>query len=365
MKPTQITTILDLAKKAREKGLKYVPLFAGEAGLGKSEVCQAWVKKQQETNPDFFFLDLRIAYLEGPDFVGLPKVTLTKHGQERTSHILPEFWPTEGQGLVLIEEPNRGNSSVMNCLMQILTDRKIHNYTLPEGAIIASCINPDNTGYDVNSMDAALKNRFQIFDIKYDHKSFIEFMEKDGYHPNVINFVKSDIWQYKTSDELGEKGSYISPRSFSKLSTVELIGAAQTDTYFDNIVSVLGDHVGREYHKFTTEMTPVMAKDLVLDEKAALKKLKKYCNTDSYKGDLVNLTIESLGEHYGKEVEGKTIGEDLIVKVAMVIPKDQAVNLLEKVIVGKLEGQVKLKAFVEKHPDLKEALVTNLRGKKK
>jgi chromosomal replication initiation ATPase DnaA len=53
MKPIQIMAMLDLALAARKAGKVFNPMFTGEAGLGKSEICQAWVKKQRQKNPVF------------------------------------------------------------------------------------------------------------------------------------------------------------------------------------------------------------------------------------------------------------------------------------------------------------------------
>src|ERR1051325_4787660 len=97
MKPSNISVIMDLALSARQQGEVFNPLFTGEAGLGKSQIVQQWVKKQRERNPKFGFVDLRIAYMEAPDLIGFPETEKDKNGTVRTCHRLPEFWPTEGE----------------------------------------------------------------------------------------------------------------------------------------------------------------------------------------------------------------------------------------------------------------------------
>src|ERR1700676_3647503 len=114
MRPDRIFDILDLAKEARKQNLVFNPMFVGEAGLGKSQIIQSWVKKQQKADPNFGFIDCRIAYYEGPDFVGYP-TSVEQDGILRMIHALPQMWPTSGSGLLLFEEPNRGNTMVMNC----------------------------------------------------------------------------------------------------------------------------------------------------------------------------------------------------------------------------------------------------------
>ncbi|NJO53347.1 MAG: hypothetical protein HC840_32500 [Leptolyngbyaceae cyanobacterium RM2_2_4] len=107
MKPINIMKVLDLALEARKKGEVFNPLFTGDAGLGKSQICQQWVKKQREKDPDFGFVDLRIAYYEAPDMVGFPKEIPSEDAPDGfiTIHCLPDMWPRNmaSRGLLLLE----------------------------------------------------------------------------------------------------------------------------------------------------------------------------------------------------------------------------------------------------------------------
>jgi hypothetical protein len=337
MKPSQIPVVLDLAWQARLKGEIFNPLFTGEAGLGKSAICQQWVKKQKERNPDFFFLDLRIAYMEAPDMIGFPeKVMATANGKEilTTIHAIPEIWPMEDdtEGLILLEEPNRGTTGVMNCLMQVLTDRKIHLHNLPEKVIIAGCVNPDSAEYDVNAMDAALRDRFEDFEVEYDHLSFHEFMVNKSWDSDVIRFFgESGIWVYKTSDQIGEGQRYISPRTISKINAA-MRANLKGDRQLHRIVStsILGKEIGNEFNKFCYDQAPVTAQDILKDKKKALDRLKKQCDPNDYKGDMVAMTVDSIVKEYGglKATEDQ-IDEPTMAEVAKIIPKDQAINLIK------------------------------------
>jgi hypothetical protein len=367
MRPIDILKVLDLSAMARKQNRTFNPLFAGDAGLGKSEICQAWVETQQKTDPSFGFIDLRLAYREGPDFIGLPE-KVTENGMRLTINYLPNFWPKAGtKGLLLLEEPNRANSSVMNCLMQLLTDRKVDDYELPDGWIIAAAINEDKAGFDVNSMDSALSNRFVQYKVEYDGKSFIKFMKDNEWHPSIISYVESGLWQYKSIEEVSETGKYVSPRSFSQLNAAEQTGMLELDTdlHFTTSSAILGTAVGREYYKFRFEQTPVLAQDLIKNKKAALKKLKGYCDDKeaTYKGDMVAATIASVLDQYPAKIDDK-----IMVEVAKIIPKDQAAGLLRDCVKKSAEkdpnDHITLKKFIEMSPDLAEALKQGLRKDK-
>lgn len=366
MKPSNIFAVLDLAREARAQGRTLNPIFTGEAGLGKSEITQAWVKKQRERNPKFGFLDLRIAYMEAPDLIGFPSEGEDEKGMARTKHLLPEFWPTEGEGLILLEEPNRGTTGVMNCLMQLLTDFKVHNYTLPEGWMIAACINPDSSEYDVNTMDAALKDRFVEFEVEFDHMSFIDFIEAADWHESVRMFIGSGIWTYKDTKAIGKDAKYVSPRTWSKVNAAEMAGVNKSrQLHRLTVQSILGKDIGNEYHKFCYDSAPVTASDLLKDKSAAIKRLKLQSDPSTYQGDMIAATVESIEKAYGglkADCKADQINEDLMAEVAHIIPSDHAVNLIKQCGYKQSKGQITtfFKDFTKRHPTLVKVLKANI-----
>lgn len=370
MKPSNIPAVLDLAYAARQQGRAINPIFTGEAGLGKSEITQAWVKKQRERNPNFGFLDLRIAYMEAPDLIGLPENEVLKDSGARvTTHYQPSFWPRDmaSEGLILLEEPNRGTTGTMNCLMQMLTDFKIHEYTLPPGWMIAACVNPDSSEYDVNTMDAALKDRFVEFEVEYEHMTFVDFMDKTDYHESVQMFVGSGIWTYKSTKEIGKDGRYISPRTWSKVNAAEKAGvnkSRQLHRLF--VTSILGKDIGNEYHKFCYDSAPVTAADIIKDRTAAFKRLVSQSDPSTYQGDMVAATVESIEKHYGglkKDCAKDQIDEDTMAEIAKIIPADHAVNLIKACGYKQSKGQITnfFKEFTQRHPSLVQILKDNIK----
>lgn len=369
MKPSHITTILDMALAAREAGEVMNPCFTGEAGLGKSQIVQQWVKKQQVKDANFGFIDLRIAYMEGPDFIGFPVEREDQNGLVRTVHALPEIWPTDpkSRGLLLLEEPNRGTTGVLNCLMQLLTDRKIHKFVLPEGWLIATCINPDSSEYDVTTMDTALRDRFEEYEVEFDALSFMEFMEDRSWNESVQRFIGDGIWLYKTSKELGQNGKYISPRTWSKVQAAEKAGVRKNRQLHRIVVgSILGKDIGNEYHKYCYDQAPVTATELLKDSKVALAKLKEHSHPDTYKGDMLAATVESITKAYGgakKDCKADQVDEDLMAEVAKIIPADYAVNLIKQCGFKQTKGRMSdfFNDFVKRHPELITVLKSNLK----
>lgn len=320
MKPSEIATVLDLAREIRRSGDVFNPLFVGPPGIAKSACVQEWCN-----NNTLPFIDLRAAYLESPDVIGFPKESMID-GKERTTHTLPEFWPTSGEGVLLLEEPNRGTTAVMNTFMQLLTDRKVHKYTLPPGWIVVGCINPESGEYDVNVMDPALKDRFEMFNIDYDKNTFVAYMKKNNWDKGLRLFVESGVWNYVLPENVSKTAGakYLSPRTLSKLNAVLVSNFCLTqDQEMTIFNSILGNAMGRSFYAFKYSLKPILFKDLLNDTKKSLAMLKAYSSPDNLRNDLLSITVSDI-------IDDNTIEEDLLVKVCLALPVGTGVALIKE-----------------------------------
>lgn len=354
MKPIEIYDILDLTRQALSNGNKFNPLFVGPPGIGKSEIIQQWCNER-----GLPFIDLRAAYLEAPDMIGFPSVS-TVNGRQVTRHNIPEFWPHDGEGVILLEEPNRGTTSVMNTFMQLLTDRKIHTYTLPKGWMIVGAINPESEEYDVNTMDSALKNRFEMFHVDYDADSFIQYMKDSSWDERVLHFVRGNFWKYvKPEDVASNPGvKYISPRSLSKLNAALRAGVTDKSMTVQMLVfdSILGHNYATQFMNFISKERPVFVRDLLDNEEEALERLKLFSQPDNYKNGHISLFIEDMKSNF------EQVKDDTLAKVVVALPSDQSVILIREL--GFLRGMKHdelLKDLCKNFPPVKKYLAKNLK----
>jgi hypothetical protein len=216
-------------------------------------------------------------------------------------------------------------------------------------------------------MDAALRDRFEPFEVEYDAVTFIDFIESRDWHQNVQMFVKSGMWSYKTTKEVAKDAKYISPRTWSKVNAAEKAGVSKTRALHRLMAqSILGKDIGNEYHKFCFDQAPVTAQDIVKDAKAAFERLKQQSDRNTYQGDMISATVESIEKHYGglkKDCKPDQIDEDTMAQVAKIIPADHAVNLIKACGFKQSKGQITtfFGEFVKRHPDLTKVLKDNIK----
>jgi len=356
MKPTHIHEILNLTRQARSLGHKFNPLFVGPPGIGKSEIIQQWCNKH-----NIPFIDLRAAYLEAPDVIGFPQIKEVD-GRARTIHALPEFWPADPnwEGVILLEEPNRGTTSVMNTFMQMLTDLQVHLYKLPKRAMIVGAINPENEEYDVNTMDAALKNRFEMFHVDYDAESFIKFMRDDEWDERVVDFVRGNFWTYvKPEDVANNPGAkYISPRSLSKLNSALKAGVTEMDMAVQMMVfeSVLGKNYAIQFFNFISKERPVFVRDLLENKDEAISRLAQFANPDNYKNGHISMFIEDLKSSH------EQVSNAVLAEVLVTLPADQSINLIRELeYLKKVKTGSLAKELAKDYPEVKKYFAKHLK----
>lgn len=353
MNVSHIPEILNMAKRAREQGKTFTPCLVSAPGLGKSEIVQQWARSQ-----GLPVIDIRTALLEAPDLIGFPSI-LNVNGRQRTEHALPDFWPTEGKGVLFIDEINRGTTSVMNCFMQLLTDRKVKDYQLPEGWIIVTAINPENEHNDVNNMDTALKDRLEFFELEYSKKVHVEYMEQVNYDAAVQLFVQSGTWQYSRPEEISNvAGSkYLSPRTFSKLDNA-IKSAVPAHLELEIYNAILGELTGKAFYQFKHNEQPVVFEDLQKNLKKATKRLKEFCDPKNYKTGHVSITNNSLIENE------KNVTDEMLYEVCLAIGPEQAMSLIKE-LEYKRNSQDILSRLTTTYPDLLKYFRTVLKKTEK
>jgi len=311
MIPSQMFDILDLSKRARDKRKIMNIMFVSPPGLGKTEIVEQWCNKN-----GYEYLPFSLATSDAPDFKGFPVVSV-KGGKQRMSFATPEMWPESGKGVVVLEELNRTTQQTMQCVLSLGDKRRgFDGYKLPDDWIIVACVNPDD-GYDTTTMDPALNDRFESFNVTYDKASHISYMKQTEYDPAIINFIEANLFQYRDPNELGNTpgAKYVSPRTWSKLDAARSanLSAHMEQTVYEHI---LGINIGKDFYSFCHDESPVMFHDLKVNRKNALKKLEKFSTPDNYKNGLISLTVKDI-------IDDNTIENDLLGDILNSIPVEQ------------------------------------------
>jgi hypothetical protein len=158
-----------------------VPYLHGRHGLGKTQV----VKQVAETL-GIGFVPLYLSTQEVGDLIGL----LDKKGDGTVYHTRPEWFPTEGSGIIFLDEINRAHPDVLQAMLPFALDKTLHKHKLPPGWSIVCAGNYQSNSYTTTDMsDSALNSRFCHLDFLPTAEEFIMYVEEKG-HDNIAAFIR-------------------------------------------------------------------------------------------------------------------------------------------------------------------------------
>jgi len=172
-------------------------LLRGGHGIGKSQLLAQIAK---ENGAELVSLFLGQAADAG-DIIGLPHKyeTLDSSGKKIwvTDFAAPKWWPTDPSKPVWIflDELNRGKPEMIQCVQDLTLNRKLNGKSLPEGSRIIAAINPITDGYyQVEELDPALLDRFNVYDFNPTPGEWIDWATNDGeLHEAVVGFVAKNV----------------------------------------------------------------------------------------------------------------------------------------------------------------------------
>ena len=151
----------------------------GPPGIGKSSVVS-----QVAQESGISFIDVRLSQLAPTDLRGLP---VAKEGI--SSWYPPEFLPTQGKGILFMDEINMAPPTMQGVAQQLVLDRQVGSYKVPEGWLIWAAGNRKEDKASVFEMPAPLANRFVHLSMESDFDAFKAFALAADIHEHLIAFL--------------------------------------------------------------------------------------------------------------------------------------------------------------------------------
>ena len=206
-------------------------MLMGSHGVGKSESLKESAKN---LGIDIRIMDLSI--MEATDLAGIPAIE-----NRRTVFYPPADLPTEGSGLLVLEELNRASAHLRAPALQLLTERRLNGFRLKNGWLPVASANPPTDDYEVEEIDLALKSRFMILNVVADRDEWIHWAEEHGVHKRVIGFVEA-------SPEIFAEGDKTSnPRAWTYVSSVLKVHEDKPIVDIDHLTLAISGMVGEKW----------------------------------------------------------------------------------------------------------------------
>lgn len=176
MTPQELTPYLS---SLIEHELQLSLMLWGPPGIGKSSIVLSVADKYS-----LQLVDLRLSQLAPTDLRGLP---VAENGVSRW--FPPEFLPTDGRGILFLDEINMAPPAMQGIAQQLILDRQVGSYRVPDGWFIWAAGNRKSDRAAVFEMPSALANRFIHLDLAPDFDSFKAWGLRTGLSEQVLAFL--------------------------------------------------------------------------------------------------------------------------------------------------------------------------------
>lgn len=227
--------------------LKMPAYLHGAPGIGKSSIIRDFA--QQKGLPLHVVI---LSQIEAADLRGLPALD---HKNKRTTWYPPEFLPSDGAGILFLDELSAAEPRLQVAAYQLILDRRVGDYVLPPDWWVVGAGNAPDDGAVSFDMGSALADRLVHFRVVPEPREWIRWGQNHNISPEVLAFiqVKPDFLE---SNQLQQQNGQLigpTPRSWERVSRVlELEKTRSTREYI--VSGIVGEAAAAEFFHVVEEL---------------------------------------------------------------------------------------------------------------
>ena len=210
-------TSVGAVKAIRKCFAKKRPAFLwGPPGIGKSEVVEGIA-----SDMNGFMIDLRLGQMDPTDIRGVPYYNKDLGVMDWAPPIdLPTQELCDQYPIVVLflDEMNSAAPAVQAAAYQLILNRKVGTYKLPDNVMIVAAGNREADKGVTYRMPAPLANRFIHLEMTVSFDDWFEWAVDNNIHSDVVGYLqfsKQDLYDF---DPKSSSRSFATPRSWSFVS---------------------------------------------------------------------------------------------------------------------------------------------------
>jgi hypothetical protein len=229
---TRTVKISECKPILRRAVAKRRPVFVwGPPGVGKSDM----VNQVASEFPNSAVVDLRMALMDPTDIKGVPYYSQGDNTMKwATPSELPsvEFANKHDIVFLFLDELNSAPPAVQAAAYQLILNRKVGQYTLPDNVVLIAAGNRMGDKGVTYRMPSPLANRFMHLEIRVDFEDWEQWAITNEVHPHVVGFLKQFKGDLFCFDPTQHDRAFATPRTWSFVSDMlddDLPDSANTD----------------------------------------------------------------------------------------------------------------------------------------
>jgi hypothetical protein len=194
------------------------PIFLwGPPGIGKSEI----VSQITDNLPNSHLIDVRLSLWDPTDIKGIPFFDSNSGTMQWAppAELPSQEFASQFDNIVLfLDEMNSAAPSVQAAAYQLVLNRKVGTYKLPDNVLIVAAGNREADKGVTYRMPAPLANRFIHLELAVSFDDWFAWAVDNKIHQDVVGFLqfsKKDLYDF---DPKSPSRSFATPRSWTFVS---------------------------------------------------------------------------------------------------------------------------------------------------
>jgi hypothetical protein len=208
----------------------------GPPGIGKSDLIGGICNEYENS----LLIDVRLPLWEPTDIKGIPYYAANDNTMKWAPPTeLPSQELADQYDIIwlFLDELNGAAPAVQAAAYQLILNRRVGTYTLPDNVVIVAAGNRETDKGVTYRMPKPLANRFVHYEIRVDFDNWLTWATSNDINPDVVGYLtfsKADLYNF---DPQSNDRSFGTPRSWAFVS--ELLGDVSdfTDEEVTDMVS--------------------------------------------------------------------------------------------------------------------------------
>ena len=236
---------------------KIATFIWGAPGVGKSSIVKQ-IAKEKNIN----FIDLRLSLMDPTDLKGIPFYDKETH---TALWAPPEFLPRNGKGILFLDELNSAPPSVQASAYQLILDRKVGEYSLPDVYSIIAAGNRESDRGVVYKMSSPLANRFVHLELDVSFDAFKAWAYKNNLDDKIISFLSYKKDYLFSFDPKKLDKSFATPRSWEAVDKI-LKSSLDESLQLKVISGTIGDNIAVSFLSFCKIINSIPSVQKIIED---------------------------------------------------------------------------------------------------
>ena len=294
MRPAHLAIVLEKEFAGAAVGHHTPVMLWGPPGVGKSQMVTQVAKKNKVE-----VIDIRLSQMEPSDLRGIPF-----RDKDTVEWAIPAMLPDEkrhgSKGILFLDEITSAAPSVSAAAYQLILDRSLGQYRVPDGWAIFAAGNRQGDRGVTYSMPAPLANRFSHFEVDINLDDWVAWAYSNQVDEKIIAFLRFRPDLLFDFDPAHNPVAFPSPRSWEFAHRALKKFSGRPDLLTGALQACVGPAAGVELNAFISNLDQMPDLEAIVrgDDIAAPKEIDlQYAIASALVGHAIRAKQTGNAEH--------------------------------------------------------------------